>query len=324
MGIKSNEDSGLKQFKKFMKNVILKLQNYQLKRINPIFKTARYSVRSCGTDRNIFDVINPDSTTSKGSTIQLKFLPDGGVHEEDLAKHEGHEFCYWIALLKEGVMVKQDYILVDNKIALETDTKILRLEQAPFYVGLFCEAAKESLQRPLVFIDDRLPLGLLVDVYTRYDYKNNKESNLREIAERLFHKVNKNTKHLVEYECRNRNFKDALLEILKLSKQCFNVDFSYCLACGTQVAVKKMFCNSQKTHDRTNSGNCRDKFHNWLRRRLNISGLEKECIKRDRLYEELQKMISNNPFSAFDTFRDKHPELYNKRRTGPKKKPSGA
>lgn len=321
MNIKISDISELKDYEKFLEEVKSNLQYFNLKRINPIFTPVRYFVKSCGTDSDIFDATNPDSTTSEGRTINLRFLPDGGVHVEDLEELQGHNFCYWIALLKEGIIVKQEYMLVDNKIALETETKILRLEQAPFYVGLFCDAAMGSLPQPLVFIDDRLPLGLLVDVFTRYDYKRKKESNLSEIASRLLGKINKDMKQRVEYICRNYKFNDALWEILNLSKQSINIDFSYCLACGIRVAKKDRFCNSRETHGRANPGNCRDKFHNWLRRRLGlIGGLEDEHEERERLYEDLQKMISNNPFSDFETFRQRHRDLYTERPRGPKKR----
>ena len=316
--------SGLGGFQEYQDKVFANLRNYQLHRINPIFTSARYSLKFYGTDREIFNVISSDITTSEGNTFSLAFLPDGGVHKEDMAKYEGVAFYYWIALLKEGIIVKQQYILVDSKIEEieEKETKIHRLEEAPFYVRLFCDAAKEFLERPLVFIEDRLPLGLLVDVFTRYDYKRKKESNLREIARRLLGKVNKDMKQRVEFICCNYKFKNALWEILKLSKQPINIDgFSYCLACGTQVAKEDRFCNSQEIHGRENPGNCRDKFHNWLRRRLDlIDGLEDEREERERLYRELQDMIRENPFSNFETFQDKHQDLYSKRRRGPKKK----
>ncbi len=315
-----NGRSELGDFKKFQENVIKNLRNSQLHRVNPIFTSGRYSLKSCGTDSEIFGVTSPNITTSEGSTINLAFLPDEGVHEEDMAKYEGVGFYYWIALLKEGIIVEQEYILVDYKIALEKETKIHRLEQAPFHVRLFCDVAKESLERPLVFIDDRLPLGLLVDVFTRYDYKRKKESNLSEIARRLLSKVNKDMKKRVEFICRNYTFKSALDEILKLSKQPIQAEFSYCLACGTEVAKEEMFCNSREVHGTKNPGNCRDKFHNWLRRRLGIGSLAAEREERELLYEELQNMIREVPFSAFETFQGKHRDLYDERRRGPKKR----
>jgi len=141
--------------------------------------------------------------------------------------------------------------------------------------------------------------------------KRKMELNLSEIARRLLSKVNKDMKERVEFICRSYTFKSALDEILKLSKQPIQAEFSYCMACGAEVAKEKRFCN----------GNCRDRFHNWLRRRRGlIDGLEDELEERERLYEELQNMIREFPFSAFETFQKKHRDLYDERRRGPKKK----
>jgi len=240
-------------------------------------------------DVKIFPALHPSSTLT-----QPEYLP---------APAKDKELTTWTAWSKHRIVI--EHLVVQSRY------NILRLGEAPFYIRIFCKAARESFRSSIVFIVDGLPHELRVSVYPQRKYKMSKSEGLIKIAEHLLGSVDKKTQKRVKYICHNNTFKSVLDEILDLSKQPSNTDLSYCLACGADVKKEDRFCN----------GNCRDKFHNWLRRRLGlIGGLKDEREERELLYEELQNMIREFPFSAFEPFRGKHRDLYDERRRGPKKR----
>ena len=303
---KTNEDGKITQFEEFKEKLILKLQNYSLQKLNPIFEKAafhdyeqRIHVTFPILDVKIFPALHPFSTLA-----QPEYLP---------APAKDKELISWTAWSKHSIVIEH--------LVMQSRYEILQLEDVPFYIRLFCDAAKESFKSSIVFVADGLPSEFGVSVYPQRNYKRSKSEDLMIIAGHLLGKVDdKETQKRVKYICRNHPFRKVLDEILKLSKQPIQAELSYCLACGAEVAKEEMFCNSREVHGTKNPGNCRDKFHNWLRRRLGIGSLAAEREARESFYRDLQDIIIMTPLSAFETFQDKHRDLYDERPRGPKKR----
>ncbi len=284
---KANNYRELSGLEKFKQNAISKLQNLSLYRLNPMFDQWRCS----GDDYSIhidFPVINfPVPKDAEPTT--------------------------WTAWSKERFVVERS-----DK---QTKYRIHRLFDVPFYIRMFIDAARESFKYSIVFVSDGLHNELRVYVYPRNKHLKSKSEDLLTIAERLLGVVKKAKKQKVEYICRNYSFKAALDEILTLSKQPIDTNLSYCLACGDVTKRGNKFCESGSVHNSKTRVYCRDNFHNWLRRRLEITGgIEKERKEVERLYEELQHILQEKPFSAFDVLKSNHSELYDERRRGPKKR----
>jgi len=307
MGNKTNIINELTQFEGFREKVIAKLQNYSLQKLNPIFAGGgaffdydeRIDVIYPNMDVKIFPALHPSSTL-----IQPEYLS---------TPTEDRELTTWTAWSKHIIVIERSYT--------QSRYNIHELETVPFYIRLFCDAARESFKSSIVFIVDGLPSELRVSVYPQRKYKKSKVEDLILIARRLIDYTDEETKQRVELICLSDKFECAVDKILKLSKQPINTNLSCCLACGARIKKESKFCNSKNIHGKKNPGNCRDKFHNWLRRRLGIKGIEGEREERERLYQELQDTIrTDGPFNAFDTFQDKHRELYDERHRGPKKR----
>ena len=307
-----SDNNDLEDFENFRVKVITQLQNYKLSKINPIFDITKNNFSNYNHRIDItypiLDIkINP--TFHPSSTLnQPRYLS---------APTEDKELTTWTAYLKKG-----NRFIVIAHLTTQSKYEIYDPETTPFYIRLLLDAAMESFKSSIVFISDRLPYELRVSIYPRREYKKSKQEDLLWLAEQLLSKINKPIEKKVK-RISGYPFNKAAYEILKLSGQPIKNNISFCLACGTRLKGKeKKFCKSNEVPKIENPGNCRDKFHNWLRRRLGAKDLTEEHRLRDHYYQELQDTIRMEGAyeGVFVIFRRDHPELYEARRPGPKKK----
>lgn len=238
------------------------------------------------------------------------------------------DIYWWHILLNENVAVRfKDVIVLEN---IQSGPSVLggnwgnpncfdvRDVNIPIYIRAFCEVIKKSFRNAIVQIVDQLPYEFFVTIYPPAE----REVSLKQLAAWTIRPMDRDTKEKIEGIIKNtkKSFKEALEEIIKHSGMALKSNFSYCLACGDLVDKGKKFCNAKekfeersKKNFKGNKDNCLNKFNYWLKARLGVESTEENGQKRKELYNELQQLVGQSPFTAYEKLKSRHPKLYNAR-----------
>lgn len=186
---------------------------------------------------------------------------------------------------------------------------VLLMKDAPFYIEVFYRVISKYYQKSLVYFDDDLPHYLGITIDTKFNLKTERKGILRRLAKSY---GLKDAVLDAIVERKDLTFKQSIDEIIKLSGSQVQADFSYCLACGNKIERGNKFCDAT-TRRYKNKDHCRNMFRYWLKSRLGITDIKEHTKLREKYFKELQSLIAVYPLSAFEDFKKRYPELYDRR-----------
>lgn len=283
------------------------LNSYGLKKLNPIFSdTLEFRIERKTIHFQYPRIFNYPKILQKKEDLVNKeayfFINDDGEVNKDL-----YPTCS-----SDWYIIEDIAIFLPIEFVRLTPIKYYLVSEAPIYIKCFSDAIRKFSKTCLIEFREILPLFLRIEIDTAYNFKKDRVNTLMHLTKWFVNDYDDSVRKEIDSISKDKDmpFKKAFDQIIKLSGQKKEIDFSYCLACGDFVSDGKKFCNAKKTKGYKNKDNCLNKFNYWLKARLGISNPVDRAKFRKKAYNELQMCISSYPLHGFEEFKGLHPRLY--------------
>jgi len=224
------------------------------------------------------------------------------------------QLIMWFAYVSEGVIMKHYF---DPNL----DRQVVKFYHAhdkgvPVYIKIIYDSVNIRWKNSLLQLNEQLPFSFSFSIKPKFNLKKERKEILKFLADSIIH-FNSNAKNKIDkiIESTSTPFKKAIDNIVSLTEQSPEVNYSFCLACEKLLHNKKYdVCPRKDTSNSYKPWNCRNKLNSRIRARLGIKDKEEVKEKRDELYNDLQNYLLDSPLYGLEEFKKKYQVLYTRKK----------